>query len=592
MRKDAPVVIGQWFVICLIVGLTSRELMAQGSGPLSASGSAFSEASSATVVRPITTEIGTPFSTKYGYFEPASFNELPGWHDDTIGEAWPAFRQSCTVLQKKNAWEQPCIRSRHIDGSDEKTLRTFFEQEFIVYKIHNLNRIPAGVITGYYEPLLNGSRRYGGIYVHPVYAVPSDMLYLDSRTLRGRGSSEVRVRVEGRNVIVLPPLDAVTLDTYKLETEGLSPDIRTRKLRLRIDGERVVPYFSRQAIEQGHMSRTNVIAWVDNPAALYSMQIQGSGKVRLPDGEIIRVAYGEQNGHPFYPSLGALPQLVDSKGRRQVFATRGLAPALAQEDVQFAKGVDQEVEFSDANVNIAADASDRTRGLHKAPRQDPGIASNVDLVIEALLPSSHVKQAPSQNSQPITPRAEGVSPRNNKLLPHAWKSSQGLTPQVKEELSSSMPSTSSAQGATGNTDPSYVFFRLIPNDEGGPIGALGVPLTAGRSVAVDPRTTPLGFPVFISTQQSGRSLNRLMLAQDTGGAIRGAVRADYFWGFGEKAFQLASRMKEDGQMWLLMPKNQNVLTNAGGARLRGIDGAERDTEPAECVVADPELCVE
>ena len=574
MRKDAPVVIGQWFVICLIVGLTSRELMAQGGGSLSASGSAYSEVSSGPVVAPVTTESGTPFSTKYGYFEPASFNELPGWHDDSIGDAWPAFRQSCTVLQKKYAWEQPCSRSRHIDGSDEQTLRSFFEEEFILYKIYNLNRIPAGVITGYYEPLLNGSRRYGGIYVHPVHAVPGDMLYLDSRTLRGRGSSEVWVRVEGRNVIVLPPLDAASLDTYKLEIADLSPDIRTRKFRLRIDGQRVVPYFSRQAIEQGHMSRTNVIAWVDNPAALYSMQIQGSGKVRLPDGEIIRVAYGEQNGHPFYPSLGALPQVVDSKGRRQVFATRGLAPALAQ-DGEFAKGADQEVKPFDADVDAATDASDRTRGLRKAPRQDRAIASNVDLVIEALLPSSQVNQAPTQNSQPLTPRAEGLSPQKSKLLPHASKSFQELTPQVKEEISSSMPSTSSAQGATGNTDPSYVFFRPIPNDEGGPIGALGVPLTAGRSVAVDPRTTPLGFPVFISTQQSGKSLNRLMLAQDTGGAIRGAVRADYFWGFGEKAFRLASRMKEDGQMWLLMPKNQKVLTNAGGARLRGIDGAER-----------------
>jgi membrane-bound lytic murein transglycosylase A len=145
-----------------------------------------------------------------------------------------------------------------------------------------------------------------------------------------------------------------------------------------------------------------------------------------------------------------------------------------------------------------------------------------------------------------------------------------------------------------NSDPSYVFFRQIPDNEKGPIGALGVPLTAGRSVAVDPRTTPLGFPVFVSTRQPGRkdALNRLMLAQDTGGAISGAVRADYFWGFGASAFVQASRMKEDGRMWLLLPKSQKISANAGGALLRGVSGQAREAQPAECVVPDPELCVE
>ena len=141
-----------------------------------------------------------------------------------------------------------------------------------------------------------------------------------------------------------------------------------------------------------------------------------------------------------------------------------------------------------------------------------------------------------------------------------------------------------------NSDPSYVFFRPIPDSDDGPIGALGVPLTAGRSVAVDPRTTPLGAPVFISTREPGRStpLNRLMLAQDTGGAIRGAVRADYFWGFGAQAFVRASQMKEDGRMWLLLPNKQQLAARAGAVLLRGGAGSQA----AECVVPDPELCVE
>ena len=82
-----------------------------------------------------------------------------------------------------------------------------------------------------------------------------------------------------------------------------------------------------------------------------------------------------------------------------------------------------------------------------------------------------------------------------------------------------------------------------------------MPLTAERSIAVDPRHVPLGAPVFLSTTQpnSTRPLRRLMLAQDTGGAIRGVVRADFFWGFGAEAGSQAGRMKQQGQMWVLLP---------------------------------------
>ena len=112
-------------------------------------------------------------------------------------------------------------------------------------------------------------------------------------------------------------------------------------------------------------------------------------------------------------------------------------------------------------------------------------------------------------------------------------------------------------------------------------------MTAGRSVAVDPRTTPLGFPVFISTEGSrrgGGGVSRLMLAQDTGGAIRGPVRADYFWGFGDRAGERAGHMKESGRMWLLVPKEHPLLQVSA---TRGMEGSE-----AECLVPDPDLCVE
>jgi membrane-bound lytic murein transglycosylase A len=105
-------------------------------------------------------------------------------------------------------------------------------------------------------------------------------------------------------------------------------------------------------------------------------------------------------------------------------------------------------------------------------------------------------------------------------------------------------------------NPSYVFFRELPLTGGGPLGALGVPLTPGRSIAIDPRHIPQGVPVFLSTTYplSERPLRRLMMAQDTGSAIRGVVRADFYWGTGREAGERAGRMKQQGRMWALLPR--------------------------------------
>lgn len=113
-----------------------------------------------------------------------------------------------------------------------------------------------------------------------------------------------------------------------------------------------------------------------------------------------------------------------------------------------------------------------------------------------------------------------------------------------------------------NANPSYVFFRELPAGLPGPLGALGVPLTAERSAAVDPRYVPLGAPIFLSTTQpnTNKPLKKLMLAQDTGGAIKGGVRADYFWGAGESAGKQAGSMKQPGKIWVLLPK-EFVLPN-------------------------------
>ena len=112
-----------------------------------------------------------------------------------------------------------------------------------------------------------------------------------------------------------------------------------------------------------------------------------------------------------------------------------------------------------------------------------------------------------------------------------------------------------------SSNPSYVFFRELPGDADSPPGALGVPLTPERSIAVDPRHTPMGAPVFVATTWPGsnRPLARLMMAQDTGGAIKGPVRADFFWGVGEAAGSKAGLMKQPLRIWVLLPVDAPAL---------------------------------
>ena len=114
-----------------------------------------------------------------------------------------------------------------------------------------------------------------------------------------------------------------------------------------------------------------------------------------------------------------------------------------------------------------------------------------------------------------------------------------------------------------NNNPSYVFFKELPSGLFGPLGALGVPLTAERSVAIDPKYVPLGAPIFLSTTypNSNKPLKRLMMAQDTGGAIKDGVRADFYWGSGEAAGKAAGAMKQTGYIWVLLPKNYPLNKN-------------------------------
>lgn len=342
----------------------------------------------------------------------ASWADLPGWEEDDLLPAWPAFLQSCRAFSSRPQWplwRATCEEAKALVKPDSETLRRFFEARLKPYLLSNPDGTTQGLITGYYEPLLHGSRTRTSRFSEPVLGVPKDLLTIDL--------SEVL------------------------------PDLKNMRLRGRLQGNKVVPYYPRAEIvrrEQDYADR--VLLWVDDAVELFFLQIQGSGRVKLPDGSLVRLNYADQNGHP-YRSLGR--ELID----------RG------------------ELKAEQASM----------QGIQAWARENPD--------------------------------------KLNEML---------------------------------NTNPSYVFFREVASkgrSGDGPDGALGLPLTAERSVAVDPRHVPLGAPVFLSTTRpnSPEPLRRLMLAQDTGGAIRGVVRADFFWGFGAEAGAQAGRMRQSGQMWVLLP---------------------------------------
>jgi membrane-bound lytic murein transglycosylase A len=208
-----------------------------------------------------------------------------------------------------------------------------------------------------------------------------------------------------------------------------------------------VPYWDRAAIGRGALDGQRLaILWTADPVDAFVLQIQGSGRVLLPDGQVVRVSYAGQNGRPYVP-IG------------RVLADRGAIP-----------------------------------------------------LGEVTMPSirAWLEAHPAE--------AAGVMDQN----------------------------------------PSYVFFRELPGagPEDGPPGSLGAPLTPGRSIAVDRTFIPLGAPVWLDTTDpvTGAPLRRLMLAQDTGGAIKGPVRADIFWGWGAAAEDRAGRMKQPGTATVLLPR--------------------------------------
>ena len=492
---------------------------------------------------------GTPlrlrqFATKHARYLPVSWAEIPDWRDGVTVTAWSAFAQSCADLIRRPAWREACEAALARPIVTAASAREFFEREFEAFQIRTISSADTGLLTGYYEPLLIGSRIRTPRFRYPVYGVPDDLLFLDARMLGARRQG-LFVRIEGRDVLPvnedsMSPRRSRDAKVYRLAVARAPAILRDGRIRVRVSGDRIVPYFTRWEIELGGLASAQPIAWVDDLDVLYALHVQGSGRIRLSTGQILRVTFAEQNGHPFRPTVVVKPAQPAQKRRSDAVAsTLATVPrdsALAQQGI-------------DPFFPLVAGSEMRKT---MKPRWD-------------VLPGADNRASPTMEGA----IGEGLSRTSH-------TSREEARPRVV---------------VSSRLDPSYVFFRRIPHTESGPLGTMRIPLTPDASLAVDPRVTPLGAPVFIATRPSGSTIptKRLMVAQDTGGAIRGALRADYFLGFGPAATTAAMRMKDELRMWVLLPKRLAI--------------AAKHTEPAstaktsrhvraDCLLADPDFCAE
>jgi len=307
-----------------------------------------------------------------------AFSDLRGWEADDHAAALATFRNTCPDLDDPE-WQAICALATRVDDA-----RSFFESCFrpvLVTEIGTDARAP--LFTGYFEPELTGARSPSARYRYPIRALPEEA-------------------AEGQPWLTRREIET----TGVLEARGLE------------------------------------IAWVDNPVEKFFLQVQGSGRIRLAEGGVIRVGYAGKNGHE-YRSIG-------------------------QELVR--------------------------RGIYE-PHE-----------VSAAVIGNWVRRNPEAGAD---------------LLYH---------------------------------NASYVFFRTVNEvpPEQGPLGAMNRSVTPLRSIAVDPEFVPLGAPVWVE-KEGATPMHRLMIAQDTGSAIRGPQRADIFFGTGDDAGRAAGRLRDPGRMVQLLP---------------------------------------
>lgn len=362
-----------------------------------------------------------------GKFQAVGWAALPGWENDDLHLVWKGFINNCKGLMRPvggsltaparatpRAWQPVCAAAAQakldVATANTAAVRQFIQQHLQPWRLLDAaGNIAKNTVTGYYEPLVYASRQRHGSYQWPLYAPPADLLTID--------------------------------------LGSLYPELAGKRVRGKVQGKRVVPYDTRAEIAANPDRQPAVIVWVNDPVEAFFLQIQGSGRARLDDGQTIRLAYADHNGRP-YASIG------------QWLAKQG------------------ELTLAQASMpNIKAWA-----------QRNPG--------------------------------------------------------RVQEML---------------NANTAMVFFNeeTLTDTQLGPKGAYGIPLIGQRSIAIDTTFVPLGTPVYLSTQHPATNtpLRRLVFAQDTGAAIKGAARTDYYWGFGDEAGAQAGRMKQSGEMWLLWPKH-------------------------------------
>ena len=365
-------------------------------------------------------------------FQPTTFADLPGWSEDDHLAAFKTFLKSCerligsarertekaptTPAALLTVCEDTVRRAGEIKTKDQA--RAFFEMRFTPHAVPSTAK--PGLLTGYYEPILKGSRTAQGPYQTPIYKRPPDLVTVIPETYRGA-------------------VKAGTLTHVRKTETGTEP------------------YFTRAQIDLGALKGKGLeLLYFADPVDIFFMQIQGSGRVQLTDGSMIRVQYDGKNGHP-YKSIGRY------------------------------------------------------------------------LIEKALL------AADKMSLEALAVWLKADRERGNQVM---WQNA------------------------------SYVFFRELKGEEAGaPLGALNVPLTSGRSLAVDPRYHALGAPIYVSAPTmthvpGSKQFHRLMIGQDVGSAIKGPERGDIYFGSGDAAGKLAGVTKHPGRFFVLMPKEAEVRTEA------------------------------
>ena len=327
----------------------------------------------------------------------SNFEELPNWENEEYDAALNHFMQSCKTTKTKNIYKELCQKAEEATDSKE-----FLMDYFVPYKIVSSNN-QEGLLTGYYEPELKGSMIKKEPYIYPVYETPNDLITVD--------------------------------------LSNQYPELKNYRLRGRIKGNKLVPYYEREEADEKSLD-ADIICYTDSKIDLFFLEVQGSGRVRLENGETIFIGYDNQNGHR-YKSIGKY---------------------LVNKD--------------------------------EIPLEEISLQS-----IKAWLENN-----PSR---------------------------------VDEVL---------------NYNKSMVFFK---QKEQPASGSLGVVLTPRRSVAVDRRYIPLGSMLYLSARTKNKVFNHVVMAQDTGGAIKGSIRADLFCGYGEEAKEIAGELKAPLTLWIFLPKEES-----------------------------------